>query len=431
MDFITGKQVWQYYQLYKKTQWYSADEMMDFQIRKLKKLLDHCYRNVPYYTKVITERQIDIKNFETLDVLLQFPILTKEIIQANYDEFTPLNNDKIKGVKISQTGGTTGNILFKRNDSLTRSSIWGSYKRYEDWMGLTKHKKTLILMGGHVQKSNLKNKFRTIITRFLENSVSVDIYNTSEETIEKIINLLQTYNFVQIRSYPQFLFSLAQNLEKKELSFNVKSISTTAEPVMPEHRHLFKKVFNTDVFDQYGCGEIGGIAYECDKHEGLHIAEEHVILEQNDLQELIITDLDNFTMPFIRYWNADQAILSNKKCSCGRQSVIIKQIMGRTCDYVTGSNGQFLHWAYFWHLIFDSNIAISRNLKKFQIVQNTKENISFKLVADLLSKEEEEFIISNIQSKLGEMKIDFTYLSEIENTKSGKYRPVINDLLSI
>lgn len=429
MDFLTGKEVWKYYQLYKKTQWYSEKEMKSFQILKLKKLLDHCHKNIPYYRTIIDEKLIDIKNFDIIEVLKEFPILTKEIIQANYQSFTPINSNSIAGVKTKQTGGTTGNILFNRNDAVTRSSTWGSYQRYEDWMGLTKSDKTLILMGGHVKKSEIKEKIISSGTRLLEKSVSVDIYNTSDETIEKVINLIQNQQFSQIRSYPQFLFSVAKKLEKRGLSFNIKSISTTAEPVLPEHRNLFRKVFNAEVFDQYGCGEIGGIAYECEMHEGLHIADERVIIEMNDLDELIITDLDNYSMPFIRYWNADQAIISDEKCSCGRQSRLIKQIMGRTCDYVICANGKFLHWAYFWHLIFDSNVAKNRNLKKFQIVQNSKTNLLIRLVSDSLSKEEKEFIISDIKNRMGDMAIEFSYETDIENTKTGKYRPVINKLL--
>lgn len=429
MDLLTGKQVWKFYQLYNKTQWYSEKEMKDFQIRKLKTLLNHCYRNVPYYQAIIDEKKIDIVNFKSLDILLEFPLLTKEIILANYEAFLPRNNDQINGLKISQTGGTTGNILFKRNDALTRSSIWGSYRRYEEWMGLSYKDKTLILMGGHVKKSSLKGSIIHHVISFLGNSVSVDIYNTSDETIEKVITLLQTNSFTQIRTYPQFLFSVSKKLEKLGLTFNIKSISTTAEPVLPEHRVLFKKVFNAEVFDQYGCGEIGGIAYECDKHEGLHIAEERVIIETNELNELIITDLDNYTMPFIRYWNADQAIIGKDKCSCGRKTAMIKQIMGRTCDYIIGLNGQFLHWAYFWHLIFDSNVAENRNLRKFQIVQTTKSNLLIRLVSDILTPEEEGFFLSDIKKRLGEMTLEFSYESNIENTKTGKYRPVINKLL--
>jgi len=161
----------------------------------------------------------------------------------------------------------------------------------------------------------------------------------------------------------------------------------------------------------------------------LHIAEERVVLEINELNELIITDLDNYTMPFIRYWNADQAIISDKLCSCGRKSKLLKQIMGRTCDYVVGIQGQFLHWAYFWHLIFDSHVAEKRNLRKFQIVQRTPHTIVMRLVADPLSNEEIDFITSDIKKRLGNMEITINYEKDIENTATGKYRPVINHLL--
>jgi phenylacetate-CoA ligase len=429
LDFVSGKHVWEYYQIYKKTQWYSAEEMKDFQIRKLRELLNHCFQNVPYYNSVIKEKQIDIESTDLLNELSKFPILTKEIIQEKYETFLPTNSSRIRGIKESQTGGTTGNILFKRNDSLTRSSIWGSYKRYEDWMGISGNYKTLILMGGHIKEKSLKNLIIDKGVKFLKNSISVDIYDTTDETIEKVINLLQTNSFSAIRSYPQFLFSIAKKLELRGLSFDVKVISTTAEPVLQIHRTLFKKIFNADVFDQYGCGEIGGIAYECEKHQGLHVAEERVIIETNEFNDLIITDLDNYAMPFIRYWNADQAIVSNDYCSCGRKSKLIKQILGRTCDYVTGRNGQFLHWAYFWHLIFDSNIAKNRNLRKFQIVQNSDSNLQIRLIADKLTVEEEAFFVTDMRNRLGELTIEFKYEREIENSKTGKYVPVINKLL--
>jgi hypothetical protein len=96
---------------------------------------------------------------------------------------------------------------------------------------------------------------------------------------------------------------------------------------------------------------------------------------------------------------------------------------------VVGVNGQFLHWAYFWHLIFDSNIAAKRNLRKFQIVQNSNSSIIMRLVAETLSLDEENFLVSDIRNRLGDMNIRISYEPEIENTKTGKYRPVINELL--
>ncbi len=346
-DILTGKHTWGDYKLYNKTQWYSEKELEDFQLKKLQKLLNHCNENVKYYQNIIAKKKIKIAEIDSLRVLEEFPILTKEIIQDNYKDFTPKNIRKISGVKTSQTGGTTGNILLKRNDTHTRSSIWGSFKRFEDWMGVKENDHTLILMGGHIQKTGIKERIKPIVTNLLKNSYSVDIYDTSEETIEHIIRLLQTNKFKHIRSYPQFLFSIAITLKKRGLSFNFNSITTTAEPVMPEHRELFAKVFNAEVYDQYGCGEIGGIAYECNHHKGLHVSGERVVLEVNQSHELIITDLDNYAMPFIRYWNADQAILKKEKCSCGREGLLLEKVMGRTCDYLISSDGRQLHWAFF------------------------------------------------------------------------------------
>ena len=92
---------------------------------------------------------------------------------------------------------------------------------------------------------------------------------------------------------------------------------TTAEPLLPQHRELFEKVFSAEVFDQYGCGEIGGIAYECPAHTGLHITEERLIVNTKDNGEFLLTALDNYAMPNINYWNGDEAEFENQECTCG------------------------------------------------------------------------------------------------------------------
>lgn len=422
LDLLTNKKVLKYYSEYNETQWYTEDEMYAYQLSKLSSLLRHCYENVPYYRKIIKNRNINYKSPETLDILDKFPVLTKEKIQQNYNEFYPHNYYKIRGHKNKKTGGTTGNILFKRNDANTRSSIWAAYKRYEDWMGVPDNHKTLNLMGGHVKNVGFIGAIKQKVKEFLTNSVSIDIYNTTEVTKEKIILLLQNNNISQIRSYPQFLFSVSKKLEDLGFKFKVDAISTTAEPLMLEHRKLFKKIFSAEAYDQYGCGEIGGIAFECNHHNGLHIAEERVITEVKANNEILVTDLDNYTMPFIRYRNADQVNMSKKKCSCGRKSKLIKNIMGRTCDYVVGVNNQFLHWAYFWHLLFDSNI---NNIRKFQIIQYSNKNIVIRMVSEEMTEGQKAFIISDIKKRLGDINVAISYDEEIENTATGKYRPVI------
>ena len=244
-----------------------------------------------------------------------------------------------------------------------------------------------------------------------------------------IIKCLKSGKIKLIQSYPQALYVLALKLKERGESFKIKAIMTTSEPLMPQHRELFREIFGCESFDQYGCGEIGGIAYECEAHNGLHITEERVYIEHNENNELLITDLDNFAMPFIRYYNGDQAEFASEDCICGRKSQVIKRILGRTCDYLICKNGQSLHWLYFWHLMFDTEIALKRNFQKFQIIQKSKDILFFRYVGDQLFKSDEEILLKMIREKMGDVKIEFIKEDDIECSTSGKYRPVINELI--
>ncbi len=429
IDGLTGKRIEACYRHYKKSQWYGREELEAIKARKLRALMDHCYAHVPYYREWMEEKRLKPDSFKSSADICLLPVMTKEKIKRDYDKFTPSNLQEIKGVKKSQTGGTTGNILFNRNDANVRSHIWGSYKLFSEWMGIGPRARKLILMGGHVMGRNYKDKFRKAVYNFISNSVAFNPYDTSEENLRAITHALQTNRFELIRGYPQFLFSLARRLKDQGLSFRVRAITTTAEPLMPEHRKLFAEVFHAESFDQYGCGEINGISYECPTHSGMHIMEERVIVEVNEKNQLVVTDLDNFAMPFIRYWNADEALLSDEPCPCGRKSRLIKQVMGRTCDYVSGMNGQVLHWAYFWHLFFDSQVARKYDLRKFQVVQETPDSILIRLVCGKLPEDEERLLVENMRSRLGPVKVRYVYEADIENSASGKYRPVVNNLL--
>jgi len=429
VDLLSGKNCLKYYELYSDTQWYARSYLDKLQLEKLKLLLEHCFINVPFYHKVIEDKKIDLNRIEDFDVLNHFPVITKQTIIENYEDFKPLNLNKLHSVKVSPTGGTTGRILYKRTDANLRSSAWGAYRRFTDWMGVKESDAKLKLLGGHIKRPRLIEIVKDSVSNFLTNDYSFDPYDNSDENINKIRELLKNKKIQLIRSYSQYLYNLAQQFDEKNETFNVRAIMTTAEPLMQEHRQLFKKIFNAESFDQYGSGEIGGIAFECSKHEGLHITEERVIIEQDENNNLIITDLDNYAMPYLRYKNDDQAIISEKPCSCGRQHRLITEVLGRSCDYITGSDGRNLHWAYFWHLMFDTHIAYKRNIKKFQIRQSNNREIQFRYVGNDLSDADKDKLKLLLSQKLGTIEILFKKEEDIENSVSGKYRPVVNDLL--
>ena len=432
-DMLSMKNVNHYYDSYMETQWFKSSDLAYLQSKKLFNLMDHCYAHVPFYRKAMLEKGLIPTDFNGISVLSEMPIIDKETIKSNYNDFIPIHISSIKGVKHGQTGGTTGSMLLKRNDANSRSSVWGAFKRFENWMGYSSKDKALILMGGHViQKKNIsyyRGLVKKNIVNILKNQIAINPYNTDSKTLNQIISILLNNNIGLIRGYSQYLFNVCQKMQMRNIKVNVPLVTTTAEPLMLEQRKIFKEILGAESFDQYGCGEIGGVAFECSEHEGMHITEERVIVEQTNNHDLIMTDLDNYAMPFVRYYNADQAVISNERCGCGREHRLIKQVMGRTCDYVVGMNDEYLHWAYFWHLIFDSGISKKRDLSKFQIEQESQNKIIFKYIAKQLDKDEEKLLTDSIQSKLGNVEVVFSQEHDIPNTATGKYRPVINNLL--
>ena len=97
IDLLTGKSVQAYYNEYIKTQWFTVEEMREYQLNKFKKLIYHCYKNVPYYTEIMDSIGLSPADIKSIDDIKRFPLLTKEIIKQNYEKFFPLNIKEIKG----------------------------------------------------------------------------------------------------------------------------------------------------------------------------------------------------------------------------------------------------------------------------------------------------------------------------------------------
>ena len=146
------------------------------------------------------------------------------------------------------------------------------------------------------------------------------------------------------------------------------SVISSAQ-MLPQHsRELIENNLNCKVYDKYGSREFSGIAYECNKHFGHHVVAENYIVEilkdkepakENEVGEIVITDLNNYCMPLIRYRIGDLAkSLGTKTCDCGRGLPLIGDIQGRVQSIIVGANGKYLPGTYFSHLFKVSNFLI-------------------------------------------------------------------------
>jgi phenylacetate-CoA ligase len=258
----------------------------------------------------------------------------------------------------------------------------------------------------------------------------------NEETANIYYNTISKQNSYLLKGYVSSLLDFAQFIENNKWEFNkLKAISTTTETLLPNNREYLERVFKVPIFDQYGCGEISAISYECSKHNGLHINQEHVICEILDTQNspllnqpgrVIATDLDNYVMPFIRYENGDIATLTDEKCTCGVNQPLMKSIEGRSIDTITLNNGSKVHGVFFTDILFEIGM-LSSEFQKFQIVQNKIGSIEFRLetqkTIDNKKKEQLNLSLSRFFDS-----VDYVEVLKLKNEPNGKFKYIINNI---
>jgi len=174
------------------------------------------------------------------------------------------------------------------------------------------------------------------------------------------------------------------------------------------------------------------IASECEKHQGMHISMENLIVEvikengkpakPGETGQIVITDLHNYGMPFIRYKN-DDIVKVGTKCSCGRGLEVIKEVEGRELDVIKLPNGKILSGVFFPHLLKDFE-----EVEKFQFIQHDYDKFTLKLVLD--SKfthprlNEIKSIITQFVGK--DVILNIEVVDDIPLTPSGKFRVTIS-----
>jgi phenylacetate-CoA ligase len=426
IDWLSRKRVWPYYRQYVDTQWYSRQQLDDLRLAKLRRLLAHCERHVPFYQAVMRDQGIVPSKVDSLDVVRRFPVIDKATVLREYRRLQASGAPGLGVVRYSQTGGTTGEPLRVPKDVAARSSAQAMMFRFNDWMGVGLAEPKLILWARPIIAPHWTKRLRDGLFRRITNTRQVDAFGVNRAALPGIAALLRGFRPVALHGYCLSLYELARWFADAGERFSLRAVSTTAEQLFPEHRPLFRDVFGCEAFEQYGGGEVEAIAMECAMHEGLHVSEERVILELDDDRNVIVTDLENLAFPFIRYKNGDQATPAGRACRCGRASQLLAGILGRVADMIGGPSGNRVHPDFFTHLLNETGISYRTRLRKYQVVQERADRVVWKLVADPLSSEERAWLIAQVRAYLGAVEVEIERVEDIPPGRSGKFQYVIN-----
>jgi len=220
---------------------------------------------------------------------------------------------------------------------------------------------------------------------------------------------------------------LKKSLRKNIVIRRPRLIFTDSELLIHEMRDNIKKAFDTDVIDIYGTWETDNIAYECRDHKGYHIAMDCVIMEfikdgkpvnPDEEGEIVVTILNNFAMPFIRYNLHDIGSFSEQPCLCGRTFPLMSQINGRANDYMITEDGRRLSFFTIAH--FD---VMAPHVYEYQIIQEEVNLFNVFIVpSNSYSDEGRKFFVPTIKKFFPNAAININIVPAIKREMSGKFR---------
>lgn len=427
-----------YYRELKKSQWLPPEKIKEYQLMKLKRIINHAYSHVPYYREKFDEAGISPDDIQSLDDLQKLPVITKDEIRKNlYFDLIADNHRKKDMLKIT-TSGSTGEPFVCYADKSQLEFRWAATLRSMEWCGYKFGDRQIRLWHQTIGMSCYQ-VIKERLDAFLSRRTFIPAFDIKDENIKKVMQVFYKRNPVLIDGYAESFNMLAQYLSshKNHLRINPKGIISSAQTLTKQSRQVIEEQFNCKVFDKYGSREFSGIAYECDAHNGHHVVAECYIVEiikngkpakPGEVGEVFITDLNNYCMPFIRYKLGDlaTAVDNSSPCHCGRGLPLIGSIEGRVQAIIVGTNNQYIPGTFFAHLFKDYEYFF----RQFQVVQEKRGEIILKLVkAKRYSDKSLQKILSVLQDHLGkDLKIELKFLDKIPLGRTGKHQHSISTL---
>ena len=354
------------------------EDLEQLQVERLQATLNRVYRNVLFYKNLYDEKGVEISQVKSLDDLKNLPFTTKEDLRKSYpyEAFAvPLRDI----VRIHSTSGTTGHPIvvgYTKNDL----KIWSTLvARILSGAGLTGH--DLVQIAFNYSQSTGGLGFH-----YGAEQIGASVIPASGEEVLKQIQIMKDYRSSALVSTPGYALHIVSILEEhgmdpQELNLSVGLFGS--EPWSEKLRTEIESRLKIRAFDNYGLSEIigPGVAFECKNRNGLHVNEDHFIVEVIDPEtmeilpageegELVFTTITKQGFPLIRYRTGDISSIIEGSCECGRTTQRIKRISGRTDDMII-VDGNNIFPSQIEALLFE----IEGVEPHFQIILNREEGL--------------------------------------------------------
>ena len=413
-----------------QSQYWTREQIDAFQNERLRALIEYAYNNVPFYHDVMSERGLTPADIQTKADLHKLPIINKEIIRKEgLERFTSRTMPQKQMLRLGSSG-STGQPFYHYMSRRSYSVNMAVHLR--GWYSMGWRLGDRYVKMSHNLRSTRMKRMQDILTH----NMCISTSDLSDEHIYEILSKLESYKPVVIRSYPDTLFIIAKyRLEHcKEFSYHPMAITTTGNVLHSQMRDTIEKAFGCKIYDSYGC-EGNSSVFECTTHDCYHVSEEYNITEvlddqdnpiQSGIGRVISTDLWNYATVFIRYDVQDRVELYGRPCSCGREHMTIKRIIGRENELLISPMGKKYTGHHFTIFCNPTNSPqLNDSIEQFQIVQHADKSITFRFVVNArYNCEVEQYVVDYWRKELG-VPVDVQIVERMPILQNDKRRVIV------
>ncbi|MFC1677360.1 phenylacetate--CoA ligase family protein [Planctomycetota bacterium] len=408
---------------------FRPDEIIEIQNRKLAKLMIYCYNNIKYYREIFEKAGIKPDKNTGLETLVKVPFLTKEDLRRRYWDFFPV---KLPECRVERTSGSTGTPLCIFSDRNSRRFNSAAVIRCRQALGIGLIGRSILTPLSTVNEPYRKSHWTFL--QGIHKTYYVNPYIESCDNIQYANQLLSRMRKPALIGNMSAIKALAYRIKDGVFPyFETYIILTMSESLSPEDRYLLEDTFKCKVADIYACSEAGDIAWQCIDGSGYHINADNIVIEivnddkivgPNESGEVVITNLNRYAMPIIRYKNGDIARLKSDLCLCGRKLPMMAEIIGRMSEDLSIPNGKVVPWKQV------RDMMVHPLVRQYQFLQNPKGDLTIRYTTDLATERDsiEETLLRRCQNLFGySIRIKFEKTNSISPTTGGKSRFIIAD----
>jgi phenylacetate-CoA ligase len=413
-----------------RTQWLSPEHLEEFRVKRLRTFLADVDKHVPYFRNFFRDMAFDPSSIQSTSDITSLPFLTKDLIRANTDR---LKSDVAHSLVRFNTGGSSGEpLIFYLGNERVSHDVAAKW-RATRWWNVDIGDPEIVVWGSPIELGS-QDKVRMIRDHVMRTKL-IPAFEMSEEKLDIFLRAIRTMRPKMLFGYPSALSHIARHADAKGICMDdlgIRVAFTTSERLYDEQRQQIASTFACRVANGYGGRDSGFIAHECPSG-GMHITAEDLIVEIIDSEgkvlppsqsgEIVITHLATKDFPFIRYRTGDIGILDENACPCGRGLPLLKEIQGRTTDFVVARDGTVMHGLALIYILRDLP-----GIKAFKIIQESLDRTRVLLATDCQFDEQNcAEIITGFKQRLGQsVKIEIERVAAIPKESSGKFRYIVS-----